>query len=86
MNNLAGLYYTQDKYAMAEFLYRQSATILGKVLGEDHPDIATCLINLAEVHEAQGNYAAAEPLLRQALKIHQATLGENGENYPDFAT
>ena len=47
LNNLAGLYYRQGRYAEAEPLYQRSLAILQKAHGRDHPDVAISLNNLA---------------------------------------
>ena len=41
--------YDQGKYDEAEPLYKESLTIKKKVLGEEHPSVATGLNNLAEL-------------------------------------
>jgi Tfp pilus assembly protein PilF len=85
LNNLAGLLQTQGKYNEAEPLYQQSLAIWRKVcaihlaassrdhsckvLGEEHPNVATSLNNLAALLEAQGKYDEAEPLYQQSLAI-----------------
>ena len=60
----------QDNYAAAEPLYVRSLAIREKVLGPEHPDVATSLNNLAELFSAQGNYADAEPFHRRSLEIN----------------
>ena len=82
LNNLAGLYREQGKYAEAEPLYQRALKIDEKALGPDHPDVAIRLNNLAELYRAQGKYAAAEPLLQRALKIWEKALGPD---HPDVA-
>ena len=37
LNNLAGLYQTQGRYAEAEPLYKRALAIYEKALGPDHP-------------------------------------------------
>jgi len=44
-------------------------TILKKMLGPDHPDVAVSLTNLAGVYFLQEKYAQAEPLFQEALLI-----------------
>ena len=66
LNNLAGLYRAQGRYAEAEPLYRRALAIREAVLGPDHPDTASSLNNLAGLFRAQGRYGEAEPLLRRA--------------------
>ena len=41
LNNLAGLYDRQGRYAEAEPLYERALAIREKVLGPEHPDVAT---------------------------------------------
>ena len=54
-----------------------------KLLGEEHPSIATTLNNLAGLYQSQGRYEEAEPLYLQALKIRRKLLGEE---HPSIAT
>ena len=54
LNNLAGLYQAQGRHAEAEHLYQRALTIGEKVLGPDHPSVATRLNNLAALYRAQG--------------------------------
>jgi tetratricopeptide (TPR) repeat protein len=39
--------------------------------GEDHPDVATSLIEVAEIRVFEGDPKTAEPMLRKALEIRQ---------------
>jgi tetratricopeptide (TPR) repeat protein len=48
-----------------------------RLLGDNHPDVATSLNNLALLYDSQGRYEEAEPLFLQALAIAEQTLGEN---------
>ena len=83
LNNLAGLYKSQERSAEAEPLYLQAMEICRAVLGENHPAFATSLNNLASLYESQGRFEEAEPLHLQALEIRRTALGEN---HPSFAT
>ncbi len=47
LNNLAELYRAQGRYAEAEPHYQRALAILEKVLGPEHPDVATSLENYA---------------------------------------
>ena len=82
LNNLAGLYYAQGRYADAEALYKRSLAITKKALGPDHPDVALSLNNLAELYRVQGRYADAEPLYKRSLAIREKALGPD---HPDVA-
>jgi tetratricopeptide (TPR) repeat protein len=114
LNNLAELLRVQGKYDEAEPLCRQSLAIRRKVcaihltassrdhsckvLGEEHPDVATSLNNLAVLLKTQGKYDEAEPLYRQSLAIdrkvsafmsvwlfHRTSCQVYGDEHPDVA-
>ena len=80
LNNLAGLYQTQGKYAEAEPLHRRSLAIVEKALGPEHPAVATSLNNLAGLYSDQGKYAEAEPLYKRSLAILEKALGPEHPN------
>jgi tetratricopeptide (TPR) repeat protein len=63
-------------------LYRRALVIRERVLGSDHPDVATSLNNLASLYKSQGKYDEAEPLHRRALAIREKSLGSD---HPDVA-
>jgi tetratricopeptide (TPR) repeat protein len=83
LGDLAGLYRDIRDYAKAEALYLEALEISQKVLGQEHPYIATILNNLAFVYHSQGEDAKAEPLSRDALEISQKVLGPE---HPDTAS
>ncbi len=83
LNNLANLYYFQEKYEQAEPLYMQALELRKQLLGENHPDSARSLNNLALLYKSQGKYEQAEPLLIQGLELIKQLLGEN---HPHAAT
>ncbi len=82
LNQTALAFYYAGKYAEAEPLYRRSLEIFEKVLGKEHPDVATSLSNLAVLYRAQGKYTEAEPLYRRSLEIREKALGND---HPDVA-
>ena len=65
LNNLAGLYRAQARYAEAEPLYKRALAIREKALGPAHPDVATSLNNLALFYREQGRNQDVERLLRE---------------------
>ncbi|CBJ32852.1 NB-ARC and TPR repeat-containing protein-likely pseudogene [Ectocarpus siliculosus] len=73
----------QGKYAEAEPLYARSHAILEKVVGPEHPDVASSLNNRAKLLRVQGKYAEADPLYLRAIEIGEKTLGPN---HPALAT
>jgi tetratricopeptide (TPR) repeat protein len=64
-------------------LLEQVRAIYRKVLGEEHPDTATCYNNVAFVLNAQGRYQEAEEGFQKALAIQRKVLGEE---HPSTAT
>jgi tetratricopeptide (TPR) repeat protein len=54
-----------------------------RLLGDNHPDVATSLNNLAYLYKSQGRYPEAEPLYLEALDLRKQLLGDN---HPDVAT
>ena len=80
LNNLAGLYLAQGRYAEAEPLYKRALVINEKAFGSDHPEVATNLNNLAALYHDQGRYAEAEPLFKRALAIRAKHSEQNPAN------
>ena len=70
-------YYQQGKYAKALEYFNKALAICLKVLGENHPDTATCYNNIGLVYDSQGNYAQALEFYNKALAIRLKVLGEN---------
>jgi tetratricopeptide (TPR) repeat protein len=58
-------------------LFLQALELRKRLLGEEHPSVATTLNNLAYLYDSQGRYAQAEPLYLQALEIAERQLGVN---------
>ncbi|CAN0367181.1 unnamed protein product [Ectocarpus sp. 6 AP-2014] len=77
------LFKIQGKYAEAETLYERSRAIQEKVLGPEHPDVATSLNNRALLLQSQGRYEEAEPLYERSQAIREKVLGTE---HPDVAT
>ena len=73
-------YNNQGRYSEAEPLYQQALELRKKLLGEEHPDVATSLNNLAGLYNNQGRNSEAEPLYQEAIIIATKTLGENHPN------
>jgi tetratricopeptide (TPR) repeat protein len=83
LNQAAFYLYERAPSNQAEPLYQHSLRIYKKVLGLDHPLIATVLNNLAQLYLDQGKYAKTEPLYKQALAIFERALGPS---HPSVAT
>ncbi|CAM9778863.1 unnamed protein product [Ectocarpus fasciculatus] len=67
----------QGKYAEAEPLYEQCQAIEEKVLGSEHPSLATTLNNRAGLLYKQGKHKEAVPFLERASFILRKKLGES---------
>jgi tetratricopeptide (TPR) repeat protein len=82
--NRTGSYYDdQGRYGEAEFLYQQALAMYQRLLGDEHPAVATSLNDLALLYNAQGRYGEAEPLYQQALTMNHRLLGDA---HPAIAT
>ena len=68
------------KYPEAESVIQRSLAIREKVLGPDHPEIATSLNNLATLYYYEGKYSEAEPLVLGSLAILEKNLGQDHPN------
>ena len=54
----------------------QALELRKRLLGDEHPDVATSLNNLALLYDSQGRYSEADPLLVQALELRKRLLRE----------
>ena len=68
LNNLAVLYHSMGNYPQAEELYQQALSIRKKVLGSEHPDVATILDNLGALYIAIDKLDQAYTFSLQASK------------------
>jgi tetratricopeptide (TPR) repeat protein len=82
LNNLASLYYSLGKYALAEEFCQQALTILHQQVGADRTLAASVRNNLANLYSKQGRYGEAEPLYRQVL----ASLEQFGLMHPQLVS
>ncbi len=58
----------------------QALELRKRLLGDNHPDVATSLNNLALLYDSQKKYDQAEFLYSQALNILERRLGANHPN------
>ena len=65
----------RGRYEQAAPLVERALAILEKVLGGEHPNVATSLSNLALLYRAQGRYEQAAPLYARALAIREKVFG-----------
>ena len=70
--------YYLDKRAQhseAEPLLQNALAMRKKLLGDEHPSVATSLNDLATLYEKKGLYSEAEPLFQEALTMRKRLLG-----------
>ncbi|NET59404.1 MAG: tetratricopeptide repeat protein, partial [Symploca sp. SIO2E6] len=75
LNQKAFQLYQEGKYSEAILLAEKALAIRQRILGQEHPDVATSLNNLAFLYYSQGRYEKAESLYQQALEILKRILG-----------
>ncbi|MBE9210703.1 tetratricopeptide repeat protein [Nostoc sp. LEGE 06077] len=68
--------YKEGKYTTALPLAERTLAIREKILGKEHPDVASSLNNLALLYRAQGKYQQAEQLYVRSLAIYEKILGK----------
>jgi tetratricopeptide (TPR) repeat protein len=61
----------------AKALHEQALPVYERVLGPDHPDVATSLNSLAVVYARIGAHEEAKALFERALAIYERTLGSD---------
>ena len=70
-------------FSQVEALIERSLAIREKVLGPDHPAVATSLNDLGSLYRSTEEYDKAEPLLERAVAIWEKALGPDD---PGFGT
>jgi tetratricopeptide (TPR) repeat protein len=71
---LAGLYYSQGNYGKAEPLLVRALAIREKVLGKEHPSVATSLNNLATLYWGKGDITRATDFFTRGLAVEEKNL------------
>lgn len=75
--------YREGAIGSAIALTEQVLVAYDRVLGPDHPQVATSLDNLGRLYQLHGAPAKAEPLLERALRIRERLLSAK---HPDVAS
>lgn len=73
----------RGNFDKAEEIYKQAIWVGEKVIGPEHPHIATGKFALAQLHNKQGKYDEAEKLLKQSLQIREKAFSPTN---PEVAT
>src|SRR5262245_7295328 len=72
----------KKRYSEARALYLSSLSLKEKLLGRQHPLVASSLTNLATLCRANGDYEEARAYCQKGLHIRKQALGPN---HPDLA-
>ncbi len=73
--------YRQAQYQAAEASYRKAAAIRERILGPDHPAVATVLNSVGLACRAQCRYDEAEAQFLRALKIYETHRWRTGPTW-----
>ena len=84
LNNLAGLFKDQGRYAEAEDLLRRSLALREAADPPQIEQMATALLNLAELARLQGKTSDAAPLYARALEAARRGLGADNPELAYF--
>lgn len=82
-NTIGATYTALGLYDAAEQHLREALATRQRVLGDEHPDVATGMNNLATLLRLRGNHTEAEPLLRQTIAMRRRLFGEE---HPEIAS
>ena len=82
-STLGEVYEDLGEYEKAEAMQREALAMRKKLLGNEHPAVATSLANLGSVFRRQGKLAEAETIQREGLAMRRKLLGDE---HPDVAS
>jgi len=77
MNNLGNALMDQGKYEESLEVFEEDLRICTRVLGSEHPELATTLNNSALLLDEMGDHEESLERYKRALAIRQKSLGEN---------
>ncbi|MBE8987910.1 tetratricopeptide repeat protein [Nostoc sp. LEGE 12450] len=75
--------FIQDSWQYPELWYIEALSMTKRLLGDEHPSVATSLNNLALLYNSKRKYSEAEPLHVEALSMRKRLLGDE---HPSVAT
>ena len=78
---LTRLYQQSERYQDATLLAERALAISEKLLGPDHPSVASQLEAVAAMYEIRGRYAEAEPLHKRAVAINDRAYGKESISF-----
>ncbi len=77
MTELANCHFYAGNYAISDSLNRGLLEMDRALHGDQHPNVASDLVNLGAIQQEWGHWAEAERYYRQALAIYRGYYGEN---------
>ena len=81
LNEQGGLHREFGQYDMAEREFTQAKNILGRLVGENHPDYITTVNNLAGLYRRQNRFAEAKALFQEVLHRYDKAMGKDNIYY-----
>jgi len=84
LNNLAALYWVQDRYSEAEPFYQRALNIWEHQLEAHDSEVLNCLHHLSQIYTLQERYSEAESIVRRALDIVKRQLGADHLDVTDY--
>jgi tetratricopeptide (TPR) repeat protein len=83
--NIANVYNSQGKYDQALEYYQKDLEITVRLVGLDHPSVATSKYNVASAYEKQGKLEEARQLFLECEQIYSKVHGAQHEETVDAA-
>jgi hypothetical protein len=80
MGNLASTYWNQGQLQQAEKLEKKVMETRERVLGKEHPDTLTSIVNLAYTYKSRGHSEKAIAMIMDVSALRSRLLGED---HPD---
>ena len=77
---LSGLYQQSDRYQEASVLMERVLSMMEKLVGPDHPNVATQLEVVASTYALLRRYTEAETLRKRAIAINERAYGREHAN------
>ena len=81
LSNLAEMYQSQGKYALAETYAAQALAGRRTTLGPEDADTMNAAAGLALAYQSQGKFAASEPLAREALETDRRKRPDDWQRF-----
>ncbi|MBX9722695.1 MAG: tetratricopeptide repeat protein, partial [Candidatus Obscuribacterales bacterium] len=74
LDQLADLYFEQQRNDLAELTHLRALHIREQFYGKGQPELAISVSGLAKIYEARGNYIRAEEMYKEAISLQESGL------------